>query len=141
MLSKIVQGVMKKSRASQRAYFAARAFASSNKEEDALKPSAQADYGIQARESHLQFSKAPILANFGELPFGEIPEPLKYVRPFKRTTLSNGITVCTELTSSPLATVGVYVKAGSRNETPDTSGTAYLLEKMMTRGTSARSKT
>jgi hypothetical protein len=34
--------------------------------------------------------------NFGDLPFGEIPDPLKYVRPFNLTTLSNGIRVCSE---------------------------------------------
>jgi hypothetical protein len=54
------------------------------------------------------------MSNFGELPFGEIPEPLKYVRPFRKlfpifffflfiitiemTTLPNGIRVCTEKT-------------------------------------------
>ena len=41
-------------------------------------------YSIQAKEQNLQFSKAPIMSNFGELPFGEIPEPLKYVRPFRK---------------------------------------------------------
>jgi hypothetical protein len=39
---------------------------------------------VTAKEQHLQFSKAPILSNFGELPFGEIPEPLKYTRPFRK---------------------------------------------------------
>jgi hypothetical protein len=57
------------------------------------------------------------MSNFGELPFGEIPEPLKYVRPFcklnnsfaiffflidykiEMTTLSNGIRVATEKTN------------------------------------------
>ena len=52
------------------------------------------------------------MSNFGELPFGEIPEPLKYTRPFRKlylflsylliiemTTLSNGIRVCTERTN------------------------------------------
>jgi len=56
------------------------------------------------------------MSNFGELPFGEIPEPLKYVRPFcklflfisylliiEMTTLSNGIRVCTEKTNHPTA--------------------------------------
>jgi hypothetical protein len=44
----------------------------------------------------MQFSKKPIMANFGDLPAGEIPETLKYNRPFQSTTLSNGIRVCTE---------------------------------------------
>jgi predicted Zn-dependent peptidase len=37
--------------------------------------------------------------------------------------------------------VGVYVGAGSRHEDLETSGSAYLLEKMLFRGTSSRSKT
>lgn len=41
-------------------------------------------YRVAPKDSHLQFSKAPIMGNFGELPFGEIPEPLKYVRPFRK---------------------------------------------------------
>jgi hypothetical protein len=32
----------------------------------------------------MQFSKAPIMKNFGELPAGEIPESLKYNRPFRK---------------------------------------------------------
>jgi hypothetical protein len=30
----------------------------------------------------MQFSKAPTSLNFGDLPRGEIPEPLKFNRPF-----------------------------------------------------------
>jgi len=37
---------------------------------------------LQQKEQFLQFSKSPIQDTFGDLPFGEIPEPLKYVRPF-----------------------------------------------------------
>lgn len=37
--------------------------------------------------------------------------------------------------------VGVYVGAGSRNEDFETTGSAYLLEKMLLRGTKNRSKT
>lgn len=81
------------------------------------------------------------MSNFGELPFGEIPEPLKFVRPFQMTTLSNGIRVCTERTSHQTATVGVFVGAGSRHEDLETSGSAYLLEKMLFRGTNSQSKT
>ena len=42
---------------------------------------------VTPKEQHLQFSKAPIMSNFGELPFGEIPEPLKFVRPFRKLKL------------------------------------------------------
>lgn len=41
-------------------------------------------YRVTPKEQHLQFSKTPILANFGELSFGDIPEPLKFVRPFRK---------------------------------------------------------
>lgn len=37
--------------------------------------------------------------------------------------------------------IGVYVGAGSRNETLQTTGTSYLLQKMAARGTNSRSKT
>jgi len=75
----------------------------------------------------MQFSKEPIMKNFGELPFGEIPEPLKYVRPFNSTTLSNGIRVCSEKIPGATANIGVYVGAGSRHEDLQTTGTSYLL--------------
>ena len=41
-------------------------------------------YSVSPSQPILQFSKGPIMSNFGELPFGEIPEPLKYVRPFRK---------------------------------------------------------
>jgi len=89
----------------------------------------------------MQFSKEPIMSNFGELPFGEIPEPLKYVRPFNSTTLSNGIRVCSERIPGATSHVGVYVGAGSRHEDLSTTGTSYLLQKMALRGTFNKSKT
>jgi len=81
------------------------------------------------------------MRNFGELPFGEIPEPLKYVRPFNSTTLSNGIRVCSEKIPGATANIGVYVGAGSRHEDLQTTGTSYLLQKMILRGTTNKSKT
>jgi len=98
------------------------------------------DTSVTPTESHMQFSKAPIMKNFGELPAGEIPESLKYNRPFQSTTLSNGIRVVSERNGSQTATVGVYVGAGSRQDTIETSGSANALRMMLTRGTSARSK-
>jgi len=96
------------------------------------------DYSIKPNEELKQFSKAPIMDNYGELQYGEIPEPLKYVRPFNQTTLSNGIKVCSEADSGSLAAVGVFINAGSRNETLDTSGTAFMLERLLLRGTENR---
>ena len=76
--------------------------------------------------------------NFGELPEGEIPEPLKMVRPFEMTTLPNGIRVCTERVDSQVASVGAFVDAGSRYETPETSGVAHFLEHIIFKGTKTR---
>jgi predicted Zn-dependent peptidase len=95
-------------------------------------------FSVQSKEQYLQFSKTPILQNFGELPFGEIPEPLKYVRPTEVTTLSNGIRVVTEAWNSHGSTVGVFVKAGSRNETQSNSGVAHLLQHLNHVGTDRR---
>lgn len=96
------------------------------------------EFSIKPKEEFRQFSKAPIMENFGELRHGEIPEPLKYVRPFNQTTTSNGIRVCTESFDSPLAAVGVYVKAGSRQENLATNGSAFMLERLLLRGTENR---
>ena len=44
-------------------------------------------YRVTPKEQSFQFSKAPIMKNFGELEFGEIPEPLKFVRPFRKSII------------------------------------------------------
>jgi processing peptidase subunit beta len=98
------------------------------------------DFRVTTKSNHLQFSKAPIMDNFGDLPIGEIPEPLKYIRPFEMTTLDNGIRVCTERWDSPVCAVGVFVDAGSRYETLETSGTAHFLEHLLFKGTKNRTK-
>lgn len=98
------------------------------------------DSKVNLRSGPLQFSKAPIIENYGELPLGEIPEPLKYVRDFKMTTLSNGIRVCTESWDSPTSAVGVYVDAGSRYETLETCGTSHFLEHLLFKGTKNRTR-
>jgi predicted Zn-dependent peptidase len=81
------------------------------------------------------------MMNFGDLPQGEIPEPLKYERPMETTTISNGIRVCTQ--RQPGATVaacGVFIGAGSRNETLHSSGAAHFLEHLHFKGTKKRSR-
>jgi predicted Zn-dependent peptidase len=72
---------------------------------------------------------------------GEIPEPLKYERHMDTSTLSNGIRVCTERNPlSPVQAVGVFIGAGSRNETQETSGAAHFLEHLHFKGTKNRSR-
>ena len=48
--------------------------------------------------------------------------------------------MCTEQWNTPLAGVSVFVKAGSRNETLETSGAAYFLERTNYLGTERRSR-
>lgn len=55
---------------------------------------------------------------------------LSFFKNIDQTTLSNGIKVCTESTPGATAFVGVYVGAGSRNESLQTTGVSYLLQKM-----------
>ena len=98
------------------------------------------DNSVITKSGSFQFSKKPIMDNYGELPHGEIPEPLKYVRDFKMTTLSNGIRVCTEAFGGQTAAVGVFVDAGSRYETVDTCGTSHFLEHLLFKGTKSRSR-
>jgi predicted Zn-dependent peptidase len=59
---------------------------------------------------------------------------------FQRSVLPNGIVVVTEPTRhfKSLA-IGVWVKRGSRHETPSQAGMAHFLEHMMFKGTTKRS--
>jgi predicted Zn-dependent peptidase len=58
------------------------------------------------------------------------------------TTLNNGIRVVTHhMPAVETASVGVWVGAGTRNETADVNGVAHLLEHMAFKGTETRSAT
>jgi processing peptidase subunit beta len=114
---------------------------STKKFSSSLKTADQQTSSVAHKEQFMQFSKDPIMENFGSLPFGKIPDPLKYVRPFHDVTLSNGIRVCTEPSLGQTAHIGVYVGAGSRNEDLAGTGTAYLVQKMAERGNNSRSRT
>lgn len=57
------------------------------------------------------------------------------------TELSNGIRVATENSGLKTATIGVWIDAGSRYETPETNGVAHYLEHMAFKGTNKRSQT
>ena len=81
-----------------------------------------------------QFSQN-LLVDHNDIPLGEIPEPLKYDRPYKLDTISNGIKVMTEHSPSELAAVGVFIGAGSRHEKMQNSGEAHFLEHLHFKGT------
>jgi processing peptidase subunit beta len=91
------------------------------------------------KHDKLQFSKHR-LTDFGDLPAGQIPEALKYDREHKVATLSNGVRVATEQWSGDLATITVFVKCGSRQETIENSGVSHFLEHLNFKGTSNRSR-
>lgn len=92
-----------------------------------------------SRRDRLQFSKER-LTDFGDLPVGEIPEALKWDRQTETSSLTNGVRVATQHWNGDLATITVLVKAGSRNETIETSGTANFLTHLNLRGTSNRNR-
>ena len=52
------------------------------------------NFSITPTSQH-QFNQLKLVDN-GDLPLGDIPEILKYDRPFEMTTISNGIKVMTE---------------------------------------------
>jgi processing peptidase subunit beta len=56
------------------------------------------------------------------------------------TTLDNGLRVASEKGQGETATVGVWIDAGSRFETPATNGVAHFLEHMSFKGTKKRSR-
>eukprot|EP00267_Zea_mays_P031643 XP_008664141.2 mitochondrial-processing peptidase subunit alpha [Zea mays] len=72
------------------------------------------------------------------LPGISIPSPLPdFVEPSKTkvTTLPNGVKIASETSSSPAASVGLYIDCGSICETPASSGVSHLLERMAFKST------
>jgi processing peptidase beta subunit, putative len=55
--------------------------------------------------------------------------------------LNNGVKIATEDTGLKTCTVGVWIDAGSRYETPKNNGVAHFLEHMAFKGTHKRSQT
>ena len=56
------------------------------------------------------------------------------------TTLPNGVRVVSQPRNSGLATVGVWIDAGSRYETKENNGVAHFAEHMFFKGTPSRSR-
>jgi len=59
----------------------------------------------------------------------------------QHTTLESGLRIATEAGGGNTATVGVWIDAGSRFETPETNGVAHFLEHMTFKGTGKRTRT
>lgn len=87
----------------------------------------------------MQFSKQR-LTDFGELPRGEVPLALHFSPAFKHTRLANGAQLFTEQYPGEFATVSVFIKAGSRFETIESSGASHFLLYMMSKGSKGRAR-
>jgi processing peptidase subunit beta len=79
-----------------------------------------------------------ILDQAKAIPSYRIPENVLKVPPTQITTLNNGFRVVTEPRIGETAAVGVFVKAGSRNESHHDNGVAHFLEHMYFKGTQRR---
>lgn len=67
-------------------------------------------------------------------------ENLKEIDSVTKTTLPNGLRIVTEkIESVKSISVGIWVKTGSRNETPKQAGVTHFLEHMLFKGTEKRS--
>jgi len=67
-------------------------------------------------------------------------ENLKEIDSVTKTTLPNGLKIVTEkIESVKSISVGIWVKTGSRNETPKQAGITHFLEHMLFKGTDKRS--
>lgn len=70
-----------------------------------------------------------------------LAEPMAWNQaPVQVTTLKNGIRVATKETFSETASVGVFMDAGSRYETADTAGAAFLVDQLALTGTKKRAQ-
>ena len=92
-----------------------------------------------ARLVGMQFGKQD-LVDFGELPRGKIPAQLQQSPEHQLTRLENNVGVITEVYPGELATVSVFLRAGSRYEDIATSGSARMLAHLFFRGTKDRSR-
>lgn len=67
-------------------------------------------------------------------------ENLKEIDYVTKSKLSNGLRIVTErIESVKSISVGIWVKTGSRNETPEQAGVTHFLEHMLFKGTEKRS--
>lgn len=77
-----------------------------------------------------------------KLPNVPDPEEIPAAAPggVELTTLSNGVRVASQDLGGPVAAIGLYVGAGSRNENPYNAGMTHMLERLAYKGSTKRSK-
>lgn len=89
----------------------------------------------QVLSGHHSVRQLASLSNFN------FKQTLANVPETRITELNNGVRVATEDSGLKTATVGIWVDAGSRYETPQNNGVAHFLEHMAFKGTEKRSQT
>lgn len=89
---------------------------------------------IRNEKSSLRFVADELL----EQPKYAFPDFLRKAAPTKVTTLENGFRVVSEPRIGSTAAVGVFIKAGSRQENKYNNGVAHFLEHMYFKGTKNR---
>ena len=87
----------------------------------------------------VQFGRQNLI-DWGELPRGEIPVQLATAPVSQVTRLENGVNVATEIYGTEAGVVSVFIKAGSRYETIESSGSARMLTHLFLRGTKNKSR-
>eukprot|EP00172_Hildenbrandia_rubra_P000953 Plantae.Rhodophyta-Hildenbrandia_rubra.ctg15456.p1 GENE.Plantae.Rhodophyta-Hildenbrandia_rubra.ctg15456~~Plantae.Rhodophyta-Hildenbrandia_rubra.ctg15456.p1 ORF type:complete len:502 (-),score=103.33 Plantae.Rhodophyta-Hildenbrandia_rubra.ctg15456:336-1841(-) len=70
----------------------------------------------------------------------KVDSALLHEVPTKVTTLPNGLRVASETNPVGVATVGIWIDAGTRFEAEETNGAAHFLEHCIFKGTSSRSQ-
>ncbi|NMG11515.1 pitrilysin family protein [Brasilonema sp. UFV-L1] len=89
--------------------------------------------------SYSQITTSSLWSNSHQIIVSKKAEPYSLTENVHKTILDNGLTVLTqEIHSSPVVTVQVWYKVGSRNEEPGLNGIAHQLEHMMFKGTKNR---
>jgi zinc protease len=92
--------------------------------------------GDESTYSHTATSE---LVNTHKIVLSKNTSSLSVTENVNKAVLENGLTVLTkEVHTSPVVTVQVWYKMGSRNEEPGVNGIAHQLEHMMFRGTKNR---
>ncbi|XP_035228319.1 mitochondrial-processing peptidase subunit beta-like [Stegodyphus dumicola] len=86
------------------------------------------------------YLRPPTIRSAHQLATATYAQTLLNLPETKVTSLENGFKIASEQTDSPTCTVGLWIDAGSRFETPQTNGVANFFEHMAFRGTAKRSQ-
>jgi processing peptidase subunit beta len=93
---------------------------------------------VTQQSSPIQQYKSSLSSEGFVTPSYELPEFLTKSPTTQITTLNNGVRIVTEPRVGETAAVGIFIKAGSRQENKSNNGVAHFLEHMYFKGTKKR---